>query len=582
MSSLWQRLRQRKLFQWAIAYLAGAWLFLEFFAFVLERFGGPDILVRIAIVLLGIGFLAALVLAWYHGEKGRQRASALELGMLIVLLILAAAAVANVRRAERQAPATAAAPPEEAEEPTKLPPRSIAVLPLQNLSDRTEDRFFTDGMHDEILTQLSRIGALKVISRTSTVEYRGSPKNARVIGQELGARYLLEGGVLRVGDQVRMNFQLIDAEEDEHIWAQSFDTALSVENLLAIQSQVARQVATTAEAEISTEEQARIERPPTGDLQAYEEYLRGRFFLNQRTGESMLEGLEHFRAATRLDPDYALVYAGIAESYSMLAAYGTMTAPEALPEARQAARQALDLDSDLAEAHNVLGWIHFWYDFDWSTAEADFRRAIRLRPGYAAAHHWYGWYLTAVGRWEEALQSFEKARELDPLSLIINSGVGWMYHLAGDSERAVEVLQRTLELDDGFPRAHWWLGEAYLGLGNAPEAISHLERAVSLTGNHPQYVAPLAYALASTGQPERARSFLRTIESRAGAGSGFEYEFALVYTGLGETDSALAALESGLEARSTFMALAKVDPRLSSLRSEPRFQALLDAMGFPD
>jgi adenylate cyclase len=581
-SSLWERLRQRKLFQWAVAYLAGAWLFLEFFAFVLERFGGPGILVRIAIVLLGIGFLAALVLAWYHGEKGRQRASALELGMLVVLLILAAAAVANLRRAGRQTPATEAAPTEAAAEPTELPPRSIAVLPLQNLSDRTEDRFFTDGMHDEILTQLSRIGALKVISRTSTVEYRASPKNARVIGQELGARYLLEGGVLRVGDQVRMNFQLIDAQEDEHIWAESFDTALSVENLLAIQSQVARQVATTAEAEISTEEQARIERPPTGDLQAYEEYLRGRFFLNQRTGESMLEGLEHFRAATRLDPDYALVYAGIAESYSMLAAYGTMTAPEALPEARQAARHALDLDPDLAEAHNVLGWIHFWYDFGWSTAEADFRRAIRLRPGYAKAHHWYGWYLTTVGRWEEALQSFEKARELDPLSLIMNSGAGWYYHLAGDSERAVEVLKRTLELDDGFPRAHWWLGEAYLGLGNLPEAISHMERAVSLTGNHPQYVAPLAYALASTGQPERARGFLRTIESRAGAGSGFEYEFALVYAGLGETDAALAALESGLEARSTFMALAKVDPRLSTLRSEPRFQAVLDAMGFPD
>jgi TolB-like protein/Tfp pilus assembly protein PilF len=575
-------LRQRKLVQWAVAYLAGAWLFLEFFAFVLERFGGPEILVRIAIVLLGIGFLTALVLAWYHGEKGRQRVSALELGMLAVLLILAAAAVANVRRAGRQAPATEAAPTEAAAEATELPPRSIAVLPLQNLSDRPEDRFFTDGMHEEILTQLSRIGALKVISRTSTVEYRDSPKNARVIGQELGARYLLEGGVLRVGDQVRMNFQLIDAQEDEHIWAESFDTALSVENLLAIQSQVARLVATTAEAEISTEEQARIERPPTGDLQAYEEYLRGRFFLNQRTGESMLEGLEHFRAATRLDPDYALVYAGIAESYSMLAAYGAMTAPEALPEARQAARQALDLDPDLAEAHNVVGWIHFWYDFDWPTAEAEFRRAIRLRPGYALVHHWYAWYLTAVGRWEEALPSFERARELDPLSLIMNSGAGWAYHLSGDSEHAVEVLQRTVELDDGFPRAHWWLGEAYLGLGKVPEAISHLERAVSLTDNHPQYVAPLAYALASTGQPERARGLLRTMEARAGAGPGFEYEFALVYTGLGETDNALSALESGLEARSTFMAFVKVDPRLSSLRSEARFQAVVDAMGFPD
>ncbi len=440
MPPLLQRLRERKIVQWAVVYLAGAWLFLEALGFVADNFGWPTYITRSAIIIAAIGFLAVLVLAWYHGEKGRQRVSGAELLMIAALLAIAGMLLAILGPGEDAATTSEVAVMAPAVEGEK---RAIAVLPFDNFSPNPGDAYFADGMHEEIITRLSQISELKVISRTSVMQYREVRKPVREIAAELGVDFILEGSARKAEDQVLLTVQLIDARKDEHLWADKYDRDLTAGNLFAIQSDVAERVAAALEVELTASERQRIERRPTESLTAYDLYLLGRYYWNQASEEGLKRAIGYFEQAIEYEPDFARAYAGLADSYA-LATQGWGLAPkEVFPKAREAATRALELDSTLAEAHASLGYVRMLFDWDWEGAETAFKRAIDLNPNYAPAHHWLALCYSARARHGEAIEEMKQALALDPLSPYTNLNMGWVLYVSRQYERATEHMRRA-------------------------------------------------------------------------------------------------------------------------------------------
>ena len=409
MSSFLQRLRERKLFQWALAYLAGAWLVLQLMEVTAEPFGWPLALQRGITILLVVGLFVALVVAWYHGEKGRQRVSGPELLMIAALLAIAAILLTIVRPKAETPTTPYAVVAVEGEKP------AVAVLPFDNFSPNPDDAYFADGMHEEIIRQLSRISGSKVISRTSVMQYREERPPARQIAQDLGVGFLLEGSARKAEDQVRLTVQLIDAMRDEHVWADDYDRDLTVAHLFAIQDDVARQVAASLAARLSPEESRRIETQPTDNLAAYELYMLGRYHFHTRrtTGREGLErAAEFFRRAIEADSGFALAYSGLANLCAPRRFYWRYE-PAASPSARRSEIQAADsaaawaagravaLDSASAEAHTALGIVLTYIEHDWEEAEREFLTAIQINPGYVTAYNFYGDLLLFGRRWDD-------------------------------------------------------------------------------------------------------------------------------------------------------------------------------------
>jgi TolB-like protein/Tfp pilus assembly protein PilF len=454
---------------------------------------------------------------------------------------------------------------------------SLAVLPLDNLSREPEQEYFVEGMHEALITELSKISALRVISRTSAMQYKGVKKPIPQIARELDVKGLIEGSVLREADRVRITVQLIHGATDKHLWARSFDRELR--SILDLHSEVAQAIATEIQATLTPAERALAVRTRPVKPDAYEAYLRGRFYWNQRTPESLRKGLEYFHQAIERDADYAQAYAGVADTYLSLYDYGLLRAEEATPKARAAARKALDLDSRLGEAHNSLAHIHL-HDWKWREAEEEFKRAIELDPGYVLAYHWYALGLTAMGRMEEAIASMKKARELDPLSLRINADLGMAYLAARQPDQAIAQESYTLEFDPNFRVAYWIRGMAYEQKGLCDEAIRDFEAALERAPGNSNYTAALAHAHAVAGRREKARQLLRQMMS--GSQKADPFFLALVYTGLGDTLLALRSLEQAYDEHAGSMRYMRAEPRLDPLRSHPRFQDLLRRMNFPD
>ncbi|MFQ5927272.1 MAG: adenylate/guanylate cyclase domain-containing protein, partial [Terriglobia bacterium] len=329
---------------------------------------------------------------------------------------------------------------------------SLAVLPLENFMGDPEQEYFVDGMTEALITELSKIGALKVISRTSAMHYKDSDKPLPEIARELGVDAVVEGSVLRAGEEVRITAQLIHGTTDTHLWAKSYERDLR--NILALQSEVAQAIADEIKLKLTPQEQARLARAQPVNPAAYEAYLRGRYYWNKRTEEGFRKGLEYFQQAAEIDPEYALAYAGLADSYNTLGSYAALPPNVAYGQGKVAAIQALELDDTLAEGHNALAWWKMDYEWDWSSAEREFRRAIELNPSYATAHHQYSHLLTAMNRTEEMLAESQRALELDPLDLIINVHLGARYYYARQYDQAIEQLQKVVEMDPNFPQAH--------------------------------------------------------------------------------------------------------------------------------
>jgi len=457
--------------------------------------------------------------------------------------------------------------------------RSLAVLPLESLSNDASQDYFADGMTDELISDLGQISALRVISRTSVMVYKHARKPLPQIARELNVDAVVEGTVLRSGDRVRITAQLIDASSDKHLWSQSYEGELR--DTLALQNQVARAIADQIRISVNPQEQAVLKNVKVVNPQAYESFLKGRYFWNKRTAEGLKVALAYFNQATDEDPKYAQAYSGLADTYSLLGdwQYAVMTPKEALPKAKAAAIKALALDNTLGEAHNSLAFCLDGFDWDFDTAGKEFRRAIELNPGYATAHHWYAWHLSLLGQYEEAIAEMRKAENLDPLSLIINADLAELLVLAHSYDESIRQSRKTIEMDPNFALAHNQLAQAYLQKHMNDEAVAELQKAAQLSGGSPTVMANLARAYAASGKHGDAVRLLNDLKKGSSLVSSHAPEIAVVYAALGDRTQAINWAEKGYEER--FNPGVLLRPGFDPLRSDPRFQDLVRRVGLP-
>ena len=457
--------------------------------------------------------------------------------------------------------------------------RSLAVLPLESLSSDASQDYFADGMTDELISDLGQISALRVISRTSVMAYKRARKPLPQIARELNVDAVVEGTVLRSGDQVRITAQLIEASTDKHLWSQSYQGELR--DTLALQNQVARTIADQIRINLNPQEQAALKNVKVVNPQAYESFLKGRYFWNKRTADGLKVALAYFNQAIDEDPKYAQAYSGLADTYSLLGdwQYAVMTPKEALPKAKAAAAKALELDSALGEAHNSLAFCLDGFDWDFDSAGKEFRRAIELNPGYATAHHWYAWHLSLWGQYDDAIAEMRKAESLDPLSLIINADLAELLVLAHSYEESIRQSRKTIEMDPNFALAHNQLAQAYLQKHMNDEAVAELQEAAQLYGESPTVMANLGRAYAASGKRSEAIKLLSALKKRSNSIYSHGSEIAVIYAALGDTDQAMNWLEKGFEER--FNPGVLLRPGFDPLRSDPRFQDLLRRIGLP-
>ncbi|HEY3619601.1 MAG TPA: tetratricopeptide repeat protein [Candidatus Sulfotelmatobacter sp.] len=463
-----------------------------------------------------------------------------------------------------------------------LPPvRSLAVLPLQNLSGDPSQEYLADGLTEELIGRLANIHGLRVISRTSAMHFKNTQLSVPEIAKTLGVDAIVEGSVIREGNQVRIHAQLIRAASDEHIWAGQYQREFR--SLLAIQDEVARSIADRIEVSLTPQERQTLASTHPIDPEAHEDYLKGRYYFNQRTQDALNKSIEFFHQATARDPSYALAYCGLADAYALLGFRGGFPSQDALSRAKIAALKATELDDTLGEAHASHAFIAETYEWDWATAQREYKRALDLNPGDARVHHWYAGYLIYVGRFEEGISEARWARDLDPLSLPVNNALAGRLLAAGHYDDAFEQVQKTLQLDPRFAPAHQTLGWAYLHNGERDEAIQEFQTALQLSGaNDTDLLLDLGFAYATTGNHNQARSILaklRTLHERGLVPSG---SIAILYGALGDMNQAFAWLEKAYEERDPQLTYLKAGRRFEPLRHDPRFQRLVRRMGFPD
>ncbi len=457
--------------------------------------------------------------------------------------------------------------------------KSIAVLPLENLSGDPEQEYFADGMTDELITNLGKIGALRVISRTSVMQYRKAPKPMPEIARELNVDAVVEGSVLRAGDRVRITTQLVHAPTDQQLWAESYERDLR--DVLALQREVARAIANGIKIKLSPDEETRLATTRPVNPEAHKAYLKGLYYQQKYTEEALRLSFKYFEEAIQRDPNYAHAYVGLSVSYLFSARLQFLSADEVSAKIRAAAIKALELEETLADAHSVLGYVLDRYEWDSVGAEREFKRALDLNPNHAFAHADYANYLAERGRHEEAIAVAKRAEELDPLS-IGGARAAWVYYMARQYDQAIEQLRRILEAQPMDAFAHSVLGEAYVQKGMYEEAVVEFQQAITLTPGSPWPLTELGNAYAVAGKRGEALKILAQLKQRLSRGTYVSpYDMAVVYAGLGEKAQAFECLEKARGKRAEGVYWVKVDPRLDPLRSDPRFQDLLRRMNFP-
>jgi TolB-like protein/Tfp pilus assembly protein PilF len=574
MNEFFQRLKQRKLVQWAIAYVAAAFALLQGIDIVAQQFGWPEGVRRGITLGLVVGFFVTLVLAWYHGERGAQRVTGTEL--LIIGLVLALGGGLLWRfAAARSADSKTAIVPNESRSIASA--KSIAVLPFDNLSRDPENAFFVEGVQEEILTRLAKVGELKVIARTSTQRFKSAPDDLREVAKQLGVMNVLEGNVQKVNDQVRVNVQLINALTNTHLWAEIYDRRLT--DIFAVESDIAKAIADTLQAKLTGSEKVAITTKPTENPEAHELYLKGRYFWNRRTVENLKKAVDYFQQAIGKDPKYALAYSGLADCHVLLPAWGSADSSprDELLRALEAARKAVELDDTLAEAHTSLARA-LASNRQLSAATSEFDRAIELNPNYATAHQWFGECLQSQGHFEEALAELRRAHELDPLSLVINWLFGFALDTVGKSNEAIAQLRRTIELDPNSGSGHGLLGIVLEHNGQLKEAIEEYERNFSLDGDSIS-LAQLARAYFLAGRKAEAQQLWDKLKSLSDRQYVPAYSLAVVQLAFGNKDEAIRLLEKSYEDHAPFdsadLGWILIDQRLDSLRDDPRFKNLI-------
>jgi TolB-like protein/DNA-binding winged helix-turn-helix (wHTH) protein/Tfp pilus assembly protein PilF len=457
---------------------------------------------------------------------------------------------------------------------------SLVVLPFENLSADKDQAYFADGMTDELIAHLAKIRSLRVISRTSSMEYKGTHKTLSQIARDLNVDSVVEGTVLRSGDRVRITAELVQVATDRHLWAETYESQLG--DILTLQSHVASAIVNEIRVKLTPEDQVRLATTRPVSTQSYENYLKGRYYWNKRSQEGLTKAIDYFQLAIEQDPNYALAYAGLADCYSIIgsAIVGTVPTSEVAPKARAAALKSLELDSTLAEAQTSLATVRFNYDWDWNAAASGFRRAVELNPSYATAYQRNSLYLMSMGRTSESIAEMNRAHDLDPLSVSMNFSLGWRLYMAREYDQAIEQLRNTIDMDPDFVLPHLVLGQAYEQKKTYDQAIAELRRAADISQSSPPAVAALARAYAVSGRTTEARKLLDQLMEQSKKRYVSPFYLAIVYAGLGENDQALDWIEKAYKDRSNAIVFAKVDPQLDTLRSTPRFQSLLHRLAF--
>jgi len=571
-------LKRRNVYKVAVAYIVAGWALSQGIAQVFPVFDIPNWIIRLIVLLIILGLPIALVLAWTfeitpQGIKRTEIADAMPAAARkkkhawIYVVIIGGLVSIGLFFLGRYSAIT----------PTSgLSAKSIAVLPFDNLSRDPDNAYFCEGVQDEILTRLAKVADLKVISRTSTQHFKSAPDNLPQIAKQLGVAHIVEGSVQKAGDSVRVNVQLINAMTDAHLWADTYDRKLT--DIFAIESEIAKSVAENLKARLNGRAEEVLAARPTENPEAHELYLKGRYLWNRRNTASLRKAADYFQQAIDLDPNYALAYAGLADVHSILPIYAGTAPKNDVPKALAAARKAVELDSNLAEAHTSLGNA-LLFNAQLQLAEQEFRRALELNPNYATAHQWLAECLQGQGRFPESLAENERAHELDPLSLIINASYASSLSGVGRYHDAVKQARKALELDPDLVPGHEILGQTYEEEGKLDEAIAEYHKANELTAT-PANFAMLAHAYAKTGRVTETRRILDKLSDLSTQEYVGAYPLAIVHLALGEKDEALRLLEQSFVERDILLqglfGSIKIDKRLDPLRNDPRFQKLIE------
>jgi TolB-like protein/Flp pilus assembly protein TadD len=582
--NFFSELKRRNVYKVAVAYAVVGWLVIQISSTVLPTFHAPEWVVQTLVVLVALGFPIALVLAWAFeatpegikrtevadampAELGRKKRAwiyvAIVGGMLSVgLFFLGRYGFQNMNSSM-----------------TELPAKSIAVLPFDNLSGDPNNAFFAEGVQDEILTRLAKVADLKVISRTSTQRFKSAPSDLRDIAKQLGVAHILEGSVQKSSDQVRVNVQLINALTDAHLWADTYDRKLI--DIFSVESEIAKTIADTLQAKLTGSEKTAMSKKPTANPEAYELYLKGRFFWNKRTSQDLPKSVDYYKQAIAKDPNYALAYAGLADAYVLYPDYGVGAPAEFYPMAKEMATKALNLESTLGEPHAALGLAYTNFDRDFAKAIAEFERSIQLNPNYATAHQWFDTPLQATGQVDRAIAESRKAIELDPLSLIVNADLAFIYLNARRFDEALAQSRKTLEIDPNFHVVREYLGEALQFKNQLAEALSEFRAAAAVATDEPFTNALLGQACARAGLRDEAQKILAHLEEQSRTKFVTGWSLAVVRLALGDKDGAAAALQSAYDQHAPEILILKYDPLFDDLHGDPRFEALVQKIVRP-
>jgi TolB-like protein len=569
-------LKRRNVYKVAVAYAVVGWLLIQVATQVFPFFEIPNWGIRLVVLIIALGFPVALIIAWAFEltPEGVKRTEAADAAhersrgavWIYVVAIGAILSVGLFLLGRYMAP-------NRQNSLGELPGKSLAVLPFANLSGNPENAYFAAGIQDEIITRLAKIGELKVVSCLSTQRFKSAPDDLPAIAKQLGVANVLQGSVQRSADEVRVNVQLVKADTDTHLWADTFDRKLT--DVFQIESDIAKTIAEKLQAKLTGSEEHALSIKPTANSEAHQLYLQGRYLWNRRTGGNLKKALSYFQQAAEKDPGYALAYTGIADSCALIPVYGAGAPQEYYPRAKAAAQTALELDDTLGEAHTSLANVFFRY-LQLAQSAREFERSIELNPNYATAHQWYGRLtLLAIGQFDRAMAEAKRAVELDPISPIGRTDVATVYQVGRRYDEAIAELRNVLETDPDFYWAHRQLGLA-LELKGAPgDAIREYQRAAELNDD-PRVLAFIGHAKAIMGRETDARAILGQLTEASKTRYVSGYSFAVIHLGLGEKDQALDWLEKDAGERTGFeINFIKVDPYLDPLRGDPRFEALV-------
>ena len=582
LSRFWQELKRRKVIHVITVYAGAAFVIIELVNNITEPLRLPEWTPALVIILLAIGFPIVIIVSWIYDvhpeggliktepadkvkpEEEHPSSNGWKIASYISFVVIVGLIVLNIFGGNR------------GPRLDKSLAKSIAVLPFENMSDNSEFAYLGDAMTDEIIMQLYKIHEFEVRSRTSIMQYKNNDRSSPEIGKELSVSYLMEGSVQRLKDRVRIRVQLIQANTDEHLWGDAYEGEW--ENIHNIIINVSKDVARQLKAVLSTDEVERIEKKPTDNIKAYDLYLLGRHFNMQESEKDLDSSIMYFRQALEIDPEFALAYYEMADSYSKYAFYGYASRSELL-KAKEFALKALEIDNELAEAHVVLGYIKTELDYDWSGAEKELTRALEINPNLARAHYEYAWLLTFLKRCDEALEEWRRALELEPTSIEYRSYIGRGFYWARDYDRAIETFNQILEVtpDSEFIHAHLGLALSLKGLHK--EAIEEIRK---VTDRRAWYYFYRGFVFGNAGRVEEAQAELDYFIELSRKEFVWPIIFTFIYAGMGDIDKAIEWLERTYEQREGWINQIQVEPMFDNLRSDPRFQNIIDRLNFPD